>query len=196
MQKIKTAILISGRGSNMKVLIEAAKNPQFPAEIVLVISNKENAAGLEFARQNAIKTSVVNHKDFSIRKDFDQEMAKIIDENKCQIICLAGFMRILSEWFVDKYQNKMINIHPSLLPSFKGGNAVYDALKYGVKISGCTTHFVTKEMDCGPIIKQAAVKVLEGDDVETLSARILQEEHTIYPQSLEIVCNNLYNKFS
>ena len=189
--KIKTAILISGRGSNMRALIEAAKNPNYPAEIVLVISNKETAAGLEFAQQNGIKTVVINHKNFSTREDFDQEMAKVIDENNCEIVCLAGFMRILSGWFVNKYHNRMINIHPSFLPDFKGEKAVLDALNSGVKITGCTTHFVTEEMDAGPIIKQVAVEILPNDNHETLAARILKQEHIIYPQSLEIVCNNL-----
>lgn len=191
MQKIKTAILISGRGSNMRALIEAAKNPNYPAEIVLVISNKETAAGLEFAQQHNIKTVAINHKDFASRQDFDQQMAEIIDENKCEVVCLAGFMRILSGWFVNKYHNRMINIHPSFLPDFKGEKAVLDALNSGVKITGCTTHFVTEEMDSGPIIKQVAVEILPDDNHQTLAARILTQEHIIYPQSLEIVCNNL-----
>jgi len=190
MQKIKTAILISGRGSNMQALVEAAKNSNYPAEIVLVISNKENAAGLDFARQNNIKTAIINHKDFSSRQDFDQEMARIIDENNCQIVCLAGFMRLLSGWFTNKYQGRLINIHPSLLPNFKGDKAVEDALNAGVKQAGCTVHFVTEEMDSGEIIKQAAVEVLKGDTIETLAARILKQEHIIYPESLAIICNN------
>ncbi len=192
MQKIKTAILISGRGSNMRALVEAAKNQDYPAEIVLVISNKETAQGLEFARQNGIKTAIVNHKNFATRQDFDQAMAKIIDENNCQIICLAGFMRLLSEWFVDKYRNRMINIHPSLLPDFKGDKAVADALNAGVKQSGCTVHFVTEEMDAGEIIKQSVVEVLQDDTVETLAARILKQEHIIYPESLALICNKIF----
>ncbi len=195
MPRIKTAILISGRGSNMQALVEAAKNSNFPAEIALIISNKENAAGLEFARKNGIKNVVINHKDFDSRENFDRKMAEIIDENNCQIVCLAGFMRLLSGWFVNKYQGRMINIHPSLLPAFKGEKAVFDALNYGVKIAGCTAHFVTEEMDAGPIIKQAAVEVIEGDTVETLAARILKQEHIIYPESLAIICNKfLSNK--
>lgn len=190
-QKIKTAILISGRGSNMRALIAAAKNENYPAEIVLVISNKETAPGLDFAYQNGIKTVVINHKNFSDREDFDREMARIIDENNCQIICLAGFMRLLSAWFTKKYQGRLINIHPSLLPNFKGHNAVEDALKSGAKISGCTVHFVTEEMDAGPIIKQVEVKILEGDTKEILASRILEQEHLIYPQSLKLVCDDL-----
>jgi phosphoribosylglycinamide formyltransferase-1 len=189
MQKIKTAILISGRGSNMRALIEATKNPDYPAQIVLVISNKEDALGLEFARQNNIKTAVINHKKFATREDFDCQMAKIIDENNCQIVCLAGFMRLLSGWFVRHYENRLLNIHPSLLPDFKGADAVADTLKAGAKISGCTTHFVVEEMDAGEIIKQSEVVVLPDDTQETLAARILKQEHVIYPESLAIVCN-------
>lgn len=191
MQKIKVAILISGRGSNMRALIDAAKNPNYPAEISLVITNKENAVGLEFAKQKGIKTAVVNNKDFSSREDFDRQMAKIIDKNNCEVICLAGFMRLLSGWFVNKFQNKIINIHPSLLPNFKGANAVADTLKADAKISGCTTHFVVEEMDAGEVILQSPVVVLDDDNEERLAARILQQEHIIYPKSLEIVCNNL-----
>jgi phosphoribosylglycinamide formyltransferase-1 len=194
MPRIKTAILISGRGSNMQALVEAAKNPNYPAEISLIISNKENALGLDFAKQNGIKNTVINHKDFSSREDFDRKMAEIIDENNCQIICLAGFMRLLSPWFVNKYHNRMINVHPSLLPAFKGEKAVVDALNYGVKIAGCTVHFVTEEMDAGEIIKQAAVEVIDGDTLETLAARILKQEHIIYPESLAIICNNFLSK--
>lgn len=190
MQKIKTAILISGRGSNMRALVEAAKSSNYPAEIVLVVSNKENAAGLEFASQNNIKTAIINHKDFTSRQDFDQELAKIIDENNCQIVCLAGFMRLLSGWFTNKYQGRLINIHPSLLPDFKGDKAVEDALNAGVSQSGCTVHFVTEQMDSGEIIKQAEVEVLKDDTIETLAARILKQEHIIYPESLAIICNN------
>lgn len=189
MQKIKTAILISGRGSNMKALIEAAKNPAFPAVIELVISNKKDAAGLEFAQQNNIKTFAIDHKEFSSREEFDRKMAKIIDENNCQVVCLAGFMRLLSAWFVNHYQGRMINIHPSLLPNFKGAHAVEDALEAGALESGCTTHYVSEEMDSGEVIVQARVGVFEGDTKETLAARILEQEHIIYPKSLEILCN-------
>ncbi|MDA0901905.1 MAG: phosphoribosylglycinamide formyltransferase [Proteobacteria bacterium] len=190
-KKIKTAILISGRGSNMQALVESCKDPKFPAEITLVISNKSDAAGLAFAKANNIKTAIVNHKDFPSREAFDQQVSAIITENNCQLVCLAGFMRILSKWFVTKWSDRLINIHPSLLPSFKGGNAVRDALEYGVKISGCTVHFVTEEMDSGPIIAQAAVAVAPNDNVESLAARILEKEHIIYSQALKSVCQNI-----
>jgi len=189
-QKIRTAILISGRGSNMQSLIEAAKKTDYPARIVLVISNKENATGLEFARQNNIKIAIVDHKKFSSREEFDQAMAKIIDANDCQIVCLAGFMRLLSAEFVKHFEGRLINIHPSLLPDFKGDRAVADALSFGVKKSGCTVHFVSEEMDSGQIIKQAEVEVLRGDTVETLAARILKQEHIVYPESLALICGN------
>lgn len=194
MQKIKTAILISGRGSNMKALIEASKNPEFLAQIEIIISNKKDAVGLEFAQQNGIKTFVVDHKNFSSREEFDRKMAQIIDENNCQIICLAGFMRLLSAWFTQYYQGRMINIHPSLLPNFKGAHAVKDALEAGAIESGCTTHYVCEEMDAGEVIMQARVPVLKDDSVDTLAARILQQEHVIYPKSLEILCNKLLKK--
>ena len=192
-KKIKTAILISGRGSNMKALIEACRADDFPAEISVVISNKKDAAGLQFAKSNNIKTVFINHKDFSSRESFDQQVSKVVAESNCQFICLAGFMRILSPWFVNKWANRLINIHPSLLPAFKGENAVKDALNYGVKYSGCTVHFVTEQMDAGPIISQAVVKVMENDSEETLAARILEQEHLIYKQALAKVCRDLLN---
>ncbi|MFT6105821.1 MAG: phosphoribosylglycinamide formyltransferase-1 [Rickettsiales bacterium] len=189
--KIKTAILISGRGSNMRNLINATKNPEYPAEISLVISNKENAVGLKFANKMGIKTAFINHKDFSSREEFDHRVSKIIDENECHIICLAGFMRLVSGWFVQKYQGRMINIHPSFLPNFKGANAVEDALNSGASKSGCTTHFVSEQMDCGEIIMQAEVEVLKNDTKETLAARILKQEHVIYPASLFKICQTI-----
>lgn len=187
MKKIKTAILISGRGSNMQALVSACEDKDFPAEIVLVLSNKKSAAGLEFASQRKIPTAIVEHKNFSTREEFDQEVSKRIERSGAEMICLAGFMRLLSAWFVKRWFNQLINIHPSLLPEFKGADAVGDALKAGAKISGCTVHFVREEMDSGPIILQASVPILEGDNKETLAARILEQEHKIYPKALQIV---------
>ncbi|MBM3580172.1 MAG: phosphoribosylglycinamide formyltransferase [Alphaproteobacteria bacterium] len=187
MKKIKTAILISGRGSNMQALVSACEDKDFPAEIVLVLSNKKSAAGLEFASQRKIPTAIVEHKNFSTREEFDQEVSKRIEKSGAEMICLAGFMRLLSAWFVKRWFNQLINIHPSLLPEFKGADAVGDALKAGAKISGCTVHFVREEMDSGPIILQASVPILEGDNKETLAARILEQEHKIYPKALQIV---------
>lgn len=189
--KVKVAILISGRGSNMMALIKACFKPDFPAQISLVISNKENAPGLNLAAENNVKTIFVDHNQFSTREEFDRELDRVIAKNYCEIICLAGFMRILSGWFTKKWQGRMINIHPSLLPDFKGYNPVADALGAKVKYSGCTVHFVTEEMDSGPIIKQEKVPVLENDNRETLAARILEKEHLIYPEALKEVCNNI-----
>lgn len=191
MKKIKVAVLISGRGSNLKALIEACKNPNFPAQISLVISNKEDAFGLEIAKENGIKTAFIDNKLFAKREEFDAKLDEAITAHNCQIICLAGFMRVLSAYFVSKWENKIINIHPSLLPAFKGAKAQEDALNYGVKYSGCSVHYVCKEVDAGAIIEQAVVKVLKGDNKEILAARILEKEHIIYPKALKKVCKEL-----
>jgi phosphoribosylglycinamide formyltransferase-1 len=183
-KKTKIAILISGRGSNMQALVEACRNPEFPAEVALVLSNKEKAAGLEFAKSEKIPTVFLDHKNFSSREEFDKKMAVKIENSGAKIICLAGFMRLLSPWFVNHFFDRIINIHPSLLPDFKGADAVGDAIKAGVKKSGCTVHFVREEMDSGPIIKQSEVEILSSDNKESLAARILKEEHRIYPESL------------
>ncbi len=177
----------------MEAIINACKNPNFPGEVVLVLSNKQDALGLEFARKESIKTAVINHKDFALRQDFDFSMHKEIAKSGANLVCLAGFMRLLSEWFVDQYFDKLINIHPSFLPYFKGAKAVEDAINAKAKFSGCTVHFVRKEMDSGPIILQKKVDILPDDTAETLAARILKEEHQIYPQAIKILCekNNL-----
>ena len=194
-QKIKVAILISGRGSNMQKLIEACENPNFPAEIIVVGANKDNALGLKYAKSKSIKTFVIEHKNFvkfdNPREEFDKALHQEIIKYDVEIICLAGFMRLLSKWFVDKWHNKIINIHPSLLPDFKGANAVEDALKSGAKISGCTTHFVSVEMDAGPIIMQSQVSINLNDDPETLAQKILTKEHEIYPLTLKKVCQKI-----
>ena len=191
MKKIKTAILISGRGSNMKSLIKTCKKLNCPAEITIVISNNDKAKGLEFAQKENIPTFVVNHQNFSSREEFDKEIDKIIENYHCQLICLAGFMRLLSKWFVQKWLDRLINIHPSYLPNFKGSHAVKDAINAKAKFSGCTVHFVRPEMDSGPIIKQKKVAIVKGDNEETLGKRILEQEHIIYPQALLKVCQNL-----
>ncbi len=190
-KKVKVAILISGRGSNMKALVKACEDVEFPAEIVLVLSNKIDAAGLEFAREKKIPTAVINHKNFSTREEFDKKMSEEIEKFGAKVICLAGFMRLLSSEFVEQWLGRLINIHPSLLPEFKGADAVGDAIKAGAQISGCTVHFVSEEMDSGPIIWQSSVPVLEGDSKETLAARILEEEHRIYPEALKVICENI-----
>ena len=191
-KKQKVAILISGRGSNMKALIEACDDSSFPAQVVLVLANKSDALGLEFARLKNIETAFINHRDFSSREDFDRIVSEKIENSGADIICLAGFMRLLSPWFVEHWAGRMINIHPSLLPEFKGGDAVGDAIKAGAKKSGCTVHFVTKEMDAGPIIMQSeVVEILDGDKKEDLAARILEQEHKIYPLALKKLCHKL-----
>ena len=195
LNKVKVAILISGRGSNMQKLIEACEDPNFPAEIIVVGSNNFNALGLEYAKSKSIKTFVLDHKNFSnyqnSREEFDKALHQEIIKHNVEIICLAGFMRLLSKWFVDKWHNKIINIHPSLLPDFKGANAVEDALKAGVKISGCTTHFVSLEMDAGPIIMQSQVLIDKNDDKDILSQKILAKEHEIYPLTLMKICTKI-----
>lgn len=184
MQKLPVAVLISGRGSNLQALIDAAAQPGFPAKIVAVISNKKEAYGLTRAQNAGIPTYVLNHKDYPGREHFDEALHMKLLETGAELVCLAGFMRLITEKFVDSWQNRLINIHPSLLPSFKGLHAQQQALDTGVKLSGCTVHFVTKEMDAGPIITQEVVPVLEGDTAEALEARILEAEHRCYPQAL------------
>ena len=175
----------------MQALVKACENVDFPAQVVLVLANKIDAEGLKFAAEKNIKTAFVNHREFSSREDFDKKVSEEIEKSGAEIICLAGFMRLLSGWFVKRWFDKLINIHPSLLPEFKGADAVGDAIKAGAKISGCTVHFVREEMDCGPIINQASVEVLPTDTKEILAAKILQKEHQIYPQALKILCEKI-----
>lgn len=188
-KKLAVAVLISGNGTNLQALIDACKEKDYPAEIVLVLSNKENAYGIERAKAASIPIKIINHKDFPSREEFDKAMSKEIKASGAEFVCMAGFMRLLSEWFVDTWHNKLINIHPSLLPSFKGTDAQKQALEAGVKIAGCTVHFVRKEMDAGPIIVQAAVPVVEGDSVESLSKRILTKEHESYTLALRLIAS-------
>lgn len=185
--KKRVAVLISGRGSNMAALIEASKAPDYPAEIVLVVSNKADAAGLASASAQGIKTAVVDHRDFADRETFDAEIDRLLKSYRIDMVCLAGFMRLLTPDFVAGWRDRMINIHPSLLPAFKGLHTHRRALEAGVKLAGCTVHFVRSDMDDGPIIIQAAVPVLDTDTEDTLSARILAAEHQIYPRALELV---------
>jgi phosphoribosylglycinamide formyltransferase-1 len=190
MAKKRVAILISGRGSNMVALHEAAKVPGFPAEIVLVLSNKADAGGLAYAREAGIATAVIEHKTYGKdRAAFDAAMQAELEAHKVDIVCLAGFMRLLTPGFCEAWTGRMINIHPALLPSFKGLDTHARALESGVKLHGCTTHFVTPGMDEGPIILQAAVPVLEGDTEEALGARVLKEEHRIYPLTLRLLAS-------
>lgn len=173
-------ILISGRGSNMQAIVEA----KLPLRIAAVISNKPDAEGLEYAKANGIATAVVDHRPHATREDFDAELMRCIDAHAPDLVVLAGFMRILSEGFVLHYSDRLINIHPSLLPAFPGLATHRRALEAGVKIHGCTVHFVTPVVDHGPIVVQAAVPVHSDDTAQSLAARVLQQEHQIYPQAL------------
>ncbi len=188
--KRRVAILISGRGSNMAALIEGARANSFPAEIALVISNKPDAAGLALAKSNGITTLAIDSKPFGKdRAAFEAVMQSALDEHRIDLICLGGFMRLLTDDFVNRWTGRMLNIHPSLLPSFRGLDPHGQALRAGVKISGATVHFVTPEMDAGPIVMQGAVAVQDGDTAETLAARVLDIEHRIYPAALKLVAS-------
>jgi len=173
-------ILISGRGSNMQALMEA----NLPARIVAVISNKPEAPGLDIARRRGYETIVLDQRSYAGREVFDQKLAEVIDAYAPDLVALAGFMRLLGDSFVSRYEGRLINIHPSLLPAFPGLHPHRQALKEGVKVHGCTVHFVTAETDRGPIIIQAAVQVIPSDTEETLAARVLQQEHRIYPEAV------------
>ncbi len=183
----RTVILISGRGSNMAALIEAAEDSAFPAEIVGVISDQADAGGLQLAAAKGIATRIVSRSDFASRQAHDDAIDAELAGFGAQIVCLAGYMRILTPGFVERWQGRMINIHPALLPSFKGLDTHARALAAGQRIHGCTVHFVTPEMDDGPIIAQSAVPVLIGDDEQALSARVLKAEHELYPMALRLV---------
>lgn len=188
--KKRVAILISGRGSNMAALIEAAKAPGYPAEIALVLSNKAEAGGLAVAAANGIQTAVIEHKPFGRdRAAFDAAMQAVLDQNRIEIVCLAGFMRLLTPEFCAHWAGRMINIHPALLPAFKGLDTHARAIEAGVKLHGCTTHFVTPGMDEGQIIGQAAVPVLDDDTEASLAARVLAEEHRLYPKALKLLAS-------
>jgi phosphoribosylglycinamide formyltransferase 1 len=187
--KKRVAILISGRGSNMQALVEAARAPDYPAEIVAIISSRPDAAGLAWARDQGLPASVIHHKDFGSREAFDDAMHQALVGAGAELIALAGFMRLQTGGFVEKWRGRQLNIHPSLLPLFKGLHPHRQALETGVKISGCTVHFVTEEMDSGPIIAQAAVRVLDDDTPETLADRILVAEHRLYPHALALVAS-------
>lgn len=185
MQRKRVAILISGRGSNMAALISAAADPDYPAEIVLVVSNRADAAGLVRARAAKIATLVVDHMAFGKdREAFERALDSEFSSRQIDVICLAGFMRLFTPWFVSRWQGRMINIHPALLPAFKGLDTHERALAAGVKVHGASVHFVIPEMDSGPIIVQSAVPVRDDDTPDTLAARVLVAEHRIYPLAL------------
>jgi phosphoribosylglycinamide formyltransferase-1 len=180
----RVAVLISGRGSNMQALVEAATAPDYPAEIIGIFSNKADAAGLAFAASRGIPTAIVSHKDFATREAFDAALDEVLRHWRTDIVCLAGFMRIFSSGFAEQWAGKMLNIHPSLLPLFRGLHTHEQALAAGATEHGCTVHLVTPGLDEGPTLAQARVPVLPGDTPESLAARILIEEHKLYPATL------------
>jgi len=187
----KIGVLLSGRGSNFKAIYNAIRTGKIRnAFISQVISNNSEAPGLLFARQEGINALYVNPADFHDRQAYDESIVNILKQSEVDVVCLAGYMRILSSDFVEAFKDRILNIHPSLLPSFPGLNAQKQALEYGVKITGCTVHFVDKKVDHGPIILQKAVEVMDNDTVESLSARILKREHEIYPEAVKLFLEN------
>jgi phosphoribosylglycinamide formyltransferase 1 len=191
MAKAKIGILISGRGSNMVALLEACRQGRLDAQVVVVISNVETAAGLEKARQYGVETLAISHKGRP-REVHDQEMATELKKRGVELVCLAGYMRLVSPLFIREFHNRILNIHPSLLPAFPGLDAQQQALEYGVKITGCTVHIVDEELDHGAIVMQRGVEVWDHDTVETVSARILEQEHKLYPEAVARVLNERF----
>ena len=187
MERLKVAVLISGRGSNLQSLIDACAAPDFPAEIVLVLSNKADAYGLTRAEQTGIPTRAISHKGYPDRDSFDAAVHDAIIAAGANFVCLAGFMRLLTPGFVGKWHDRMLNIHPSLLPAFKGLHSHERAIEAGCRFTGCTVHFVRAEMDDGPIVVQAAVPIHQDDTPDDLSARVLEAEHRCYPLALRLV---------
>jgi phosphoribosylglycinamide formyltransferase 1 len=185
--RLKVGVLISGRGSNLQALIDACADPAFPAEIVLVLSNKADAYGLERARQAGIPAAVVSHRDYADKPGFEAAMGDALNAAGVELVCLAGFMRLLTSGFVERWHNWLINIHPSLLPSFKGLDTHARAIEAGVRFTGCTVHYVRPAMDEGPIILQAVVPILESDDDHMLAERVLIAEHRCYPAALKLI---------
>ncbi|MET7243696.1 phosphoribosylglycinamide formyltransferase [Methylobacterium sp. EM32] len=187
--RAKVAVLISGRGSNMATLLEAAQRPDYPAEIVLVASNRPSALGLARAAEAGIATEAVDHRAYPDRAAFERALDAALRRHGVEFLVLAGFMRVLTPWFVEAWAGRMLNIHPSLLPLFRGTHTHAQALAAGVRVHGCTVHFVVPELDAGPIVAQAAVPVLPEDDEDSLSARVLVQEHRLYPAALALVAS-------
>lgn len=180
------AVLVSGSGSNLQAIIDASERGEIPCRIGLVISNKADAYGLVRARKHGIPTEVVSHKDFGSREEFDARLVEIIRKSGAELVCLAGFMRVLTPVFVRAFPNRILNIHPALLPSFPGTHGPQQAFDYGVRFSGCTVHFLDEGVDTGPIVVQAVVPVYDDDTADTLAARILVQEHRIYPMAIRL----------
>lgn len=180
------AVFASGRGTNLQAIIDAVKRGRIKANLALVVSDNKNAYALKRAGRAKIKTLVIDARNFKTRQDFDQEVSRHLEQERIDLIILAGFMRILSPWFVSKYKNRILNIHPALLPSFKGAHAIQDAFNCGVKITGVTVHFVDKLTDHGPIILQGELKLKEADTLKSLEARIHKLEHKLYPEAIRL----------
>jgi len=185
---INIGVLASGRGTNLQAIIEAVKEGKIEGRISIVISDNRDAFALKRAKQNNIETEYINFKSFKNREDYDKEIMECLKEKDIDLVVLAGYMRILSPYFIRTYKNRIINIHPALLPSFPGLHAQRQAVEYGVKISGCTVHFVDEGIDSGPVILQKAVEVKDNDTEESLAERILKEEHQIYPRAIQLFC--------
>ena len=183
----KIGVLISGRGSNLRSIIDATKDGRLDAEIAVVVSNRSDAKGLQLARAAGIECLFINHLDYDSREEFDRVAVKVLRSRDVRLVCLAGFMRLLSVDFINAFPNGILNIHPSLLPAFPGLNAQKQAFDYGVRLSGATVHIVTAELDNGPIVSQAVVQMEDDDTAETLAARILEQEHRIYPEAIDLV---------
>lgn len=184
---MKIAVLISGRGSNLQSLIDACAAPAFLGDIAIVVSNVPNAAGLERARAAGLDTRTVDHRTHADRPEFEDALHDVLDQSGTELVCLAGFMRLLTAGFVDRWHDRIINIHPSLLPSYKGLDTHRRVLEDGLRLTGCTVHFVRSDMDAGPIIVQAAVPVHDNDDEDSLAARVLAAEHRCYPLAVRLI---------
>ena len=187
MRKIRISVMISGGGTNLQALIDACTHDEFPAQIALVLSNKADAYGIERAKKASIATKVINHKDYENREAFEDDINVALKECETELVCLAGFMRILGADFVNGWKDRMINIHPSLLPSYKGLHTHVRAIEDGVRFAGCTVHYVRPEMDDGPIILQAAIAIAASDTPDSLAAKVLQAEHKIYPEAVKLI---------
>lgn len=189
--RIKLAVFISGRGSNLQSIIDACARDDFPAEISVVLSNRPGVMGLQRARDAGIETVTVDHKDFEGRENFERALLDTLDTYNVDLVCLAGFMRILTPLFISRWEGKMLNIHPSLLPNYKGLNTHERVLADGKNESGCTVHYVVPDMDAGPHIVQKRVAVLDDDTPDSLAARVLEQEHIAYPEAIKIVCTKI-----
>jgi phosphoribosylglycinamide formyltransferase-1 len=185
--RLKVGVLVSGRGSNLQALLDACAAPDFPAEIALVISNRSDALALERARRAKVPTAVISHRDFETREAFDAAVDTALRGAGVEFVCLAGFMRILSTWFVERWRDRLINVHPSLLPAYRGLDTHARAIAAGEKFAGCTVHIVRPELDDGPIVLQAKVAIRPDDDADSLAERVLAEEHQIYPAALRLI---------